>query len=204
MGLSERRAENSRVGTDPGRLDAILAGLLLILGCLQGYLFLTGYRLTADDVDFQYHWMNGWPRRAISPGWRRSAGRVVHLLDVPFAMLAAYFADSFVFRLVYTGLYFGCFALLAVYISMVARVRVAALVLLVLLSLHPLDYFHLPPNAYPVHLTLPFLLILLARIGCGVPGRGAGRLPGHGKTACSPVVSSACCSVSMASCSPLR
>jgi len=90
---------------------------------------------------------------------------VVHLLDVPFAMLAAYFADSFVFRLVYTGLYFGCFALLAVYISMVARVRVAALVLLVLLSLHPLDYFHLPPNAYPVHLTLPFLLILLARIG---------------------------------------
>jgi len=144
----------------------VLVGLLSVLACLQGYLFLTGYRLTADDVDFQYHLMSGWTA-ARDFTWLAavSQGRVVHLLDVPFAMLAAYFADSFAFRLFYTALYFACFALLAVYISMLARLRVAALMLLVLLSLHPLDYFHLPPNAYPAHLTLPFLLILLARLG---------------------------------------
>lgn len=150
----------------PGRIDSVLVGFLSILACLQGYLFLTGYRLTADDVEFQYHLMKGWDA-AWDFVWLAavSQGRVVHLLDVPFSMVAAYFAESFAFRLFYTVLYFGCFALLAVYVSMLARLRVAALITLVLLSLHPLDYFHLPPNAYPAHLTLPFLLILLARMG---------------------------------------
>ncbi|RBA56866.1 hypothetical protein DQ403_13195 [Stutzerimonas zhaodongensis] len=150
----------------PGRVDSILVGLLFALACLQGYLFLTGYRLTADDVEFQYHLMKGW-NAAWDFVWLAavSQGRVVHLLDLPFSMAAAYFAENFAFRLFYTGLYFGCFALLAVYVSMLARLRVAALITLVLLSLHPLDYFHLPPNAYPAHLTLPFLLILLARMG---------------------------------------
>ncbi len=194
MGLSEERLpENASSGTKLGRRDAILAGLLLIVGCLQGYLFLTGYRLTADDVDFQYHWMSGWAA-ARDFTWLAavSQGRVVHLLDVPFAMLAAYFADSLVFRLIYTVLYFGCFALLAVYISMVARARVAALVLLVLLSLHPLDYFHLPPNAYPVHLTLPFLLILLARIGLWRARARRGKAAGAWETCML-----ACCFVGM-------
>ncbi|KRW66624.1 hypothetical protein AO741_09485 [Pseudomonas sp. TTU2014-105ASC] len=167
MGLFvEGRSGLARFAPKPHQVDLVLVGLLSCLACLQGYLFLTGYRLTADDVDFQYHLMNGWTA-AWDFTWLAavSQGRVVHLLDVPFAMLAAYFADSFAFRLFYTALYFACFALLAVYISMLARLRVAALVLLVLLSLHPLDYFHLPPNAYPAHLTLPFLLILLARLG---------------------------------------
>jgi hypothetical protein len=150
----------------PDRVDSVLVGLLSVLACLQGYLFLTGYRLTADDVEFQYHLMKGWDA-AWDFVWLAavSQGRVVHLLDLPFSMVAAYFAENFAFRLFYTGLYFGCFALLAVYVSMLARLRVAALITLVLLSLHPLDYFHLPPNAYPAHLTLPFLLILLARMG---------------------------------------
>ncbi|WP_278362246.1 hypothetical protein [Stutzerimonas kunmingensis] len=171
------RSELARVVSKPGRLYLLV--LLTALAGMQGYLFLTGYRLTADDVDFQYHLMNGWGS-AWDFTWLAavSQGRVVHLLDVPFSMIAAYFADNFAFRLLYTSLYFACFAMLAVYVSMLARLRIAALITLVLLSLHPLDYFHLPPNAYPAHLTLPFLLILLARLG--LLRARAGRRPSGG------------------------
>lgn len=175
-----KRFLRSASGPRAGKTERLLVGLLAVLGCLQGYLFLTGYRLTADDVDFQYHLMNGWAA-AWDFTWLAavSQGRVVHLLDVPFAMLAAYFADSFAFRLLYTALYFLCFVLLAMYVSLLARLRIGVLVLLVLLSLHPLDYFHLPPNAYPAHLTLPFLLILLTRIGL-LRARAGGARSGRG------------------------
>lgn len=148
------------------RRSDIYSGVLIAgLVFLHGSLFLAGYRLTADDVGFHKHVMSG-----ISDSWQFvkstaiAQGRIVHFLDLPFSMLSAYFADNAFFRLFYTAIYFANFALIGKYVSMVAGVRSGLFIVLVLVSLHPLDYFHLAPNAYPSHISLPIILILLSRI----------------------------------------
>lgn len=144
--------------------------LFVVLLLIQGAPFLSGYRLTADDVAFHQFLMDGW-----SDSWafiRQAAiqqGRIVHFFDLPFSLLGSYYADNLYFRFFYTSLYFGNFLLVGLYASVLVcsryAFRPALFLALVLISFHPLDYFHLAPTAYPFHVSLPVFLIVLSRIG---------------------------------------
>lgn len=136
---------------------------------IQAVPFMKGYRLTADDIAFHQFAMSGW-----SASWdfiKRESfgqGRFVHFVDLPFSLLGSYFADNHIFRAFYTGLYFGNFALIGWYVSLLLFGRflnqVVILIALILISFHPLDYYHLAPTAYPFHVSLPVFLILVSRI----------------------------------------
>jgi hypothetical protein len=143
----------------------IAPGIIGALTLIQVLLFLTGYRLTADDVLFHKVMMQGW-----EASWdfiKETAigqGRIVHFVDLPFTLIGSYYADSICFRFFYTGLYFSNFFLAGMYVERLLKVKIKYLVILVLLSFHPLDYFHLAPNAYPFRISLPLFLILISRI----------------------------------------
>jgi len=140
----------------------LVGGLALI----QALPFLSGYRLTADDVAFHQFAMDGWSASwDFVKGTAIIQGRIVHFIDLPFSLLGSYYADDWYFRVFYTTLYFVNFLLIATYVSMLLGVRVTLLILLALISFHPLDYFHLAPTAYPFHVSLPVLLIVFSRIG---------------------------------------
>jgi hypothetical protein len=144
--------------------------VFVVVLLIQGAPFLAGYRLTADDVAFHQYVMQGW-----SASWEfvKTAsvgqGRIVHFLDLPFALLGSYYADNFLFRVFYTSLYFGNFILVGLYASLLLlnryALRFSLLLALVLTSFHPLDYFHLAPTSYPLHVSLPIFLILVSRMG---------------------------------------
>lgn len=142
-----------------------LGALLLMYVVVQGLPFLEGFRLTADDVEYhsivmsgEHHFWEFVRQRA------ESQGRIVHYFDVPVALVAAYFAENVYFRLFYTAFHFLTLALFARFAALLSRQAIGALLLVVLVAFQPLDYFHLPPNAYPFHVSLPVGLILVSRI----------------------------------------
>jgi len=145
--------------------NVITPGIIGALTIIQVLLFLTGYRLTADDVLFHKVMMQGW-----EASWnfiKETAigqGRIVHFVDLPFTLAGSYYADNIYFRTFYTGLYFSNFLLAGMYVERLVKVKITYLVILILLSFHPLDYFHLAPNAYPFRISLPLFLILISRI----------------------------------------
>lgn len=127
--------------------------------------YVTGYRLSADDVLFHQTLMDGWATswefiKAVS----FAQGRIVHFLDLPFSLLGAYYADDLYFRIFYTALYFSNFALVGIYASRVSETDLTKIIVLILLAFHPLDYFHLPPNSYSFHTSIPVFLITASRI----------------------------------------
>ena len=154
--------------SDSGGSLVTIAFFVLLL--TQSILFLEGYRLTADDVAFHHFAMSGWAASwAFIKDMSFSQGRIVHFLDLPVSLLGSYYADYFIFRLFYTILYFVNFLLIGHWASLCLFGRYSQkfiiFVAVVLISFHPLDFFHLAPNAYPFHVSLPVFLILAARIG---------------------------------------
>lgn len=144
----------------------VLLALVLLYLVVQGLPFLEGFRTTPDDVAYHAITMGGerhfW---AFVHHAAQSQGRIVHYLDVPVTLLAAYFAEDTGFRIFYTAFHFLTLALFAHFVALLSRRSIGVLMLIVLVSFQPLDYFHLPPNAYPFHVSLPVFLILCSRIG---------------------------------------
>jgi hypothetical protein len=139
--------------------------MVVVVSLMIGKLFMSGYRLTADDIEFHQVLMEGWGAsweyiKTIS-FWQ---GRIVHFIVLPFSLIGAYYADNYYFRLFYTALYFLNFLLIASYISSLTKVRMTQHVFIILLSFHSLEYFHLAPNAYPLHTSIPVFLIISSRI----------------------------------------
>lgn len=155
------RPAGSTVGYSIG---AALALLLII----QLVHFTAGYRLTDDDAMFlQYAW-RGWGH--VWEAAREFAyltGRVGQFFMTPVNAIGAYWAANWLARVLMVLSYFGVMFLLACYASRLLAAgawRVTAFILLSMLSLHPLAYEHMPPNAYPLQNTVPFLLILAIRL----------------------------------------
>lgn len=143
----------------------LLPFLVLLAGALHGYLFLAGYRLSADDVAYHLYAMQGFQE---SWGFIKSAaigqGRVVHFPDLVTSLVGAYFADEYLFRVFYVSLFFSNFVLAGLYFKKLSGVDAIWFIALVLFSFHPLDYFHLSPTAYPFKISFPVFLILVSRI----------------------------------------
>lgn len=135
------------------------------LAVLHLELFTYGYRLTADDVAFHDRAMMG--ASAVFDYAMLTAldhGRIGHFLSVPLNAIGAYFADSYAFRGLYVGLYGAVFYFSARFVSVLVGRDITLWLFVVMLSLHPLDYAHLPPNSYPLQNTIPLLIILVVRL----------------------------------------
>lgn len=95
-------------------------------------------------------------------------GRITHLLSLPTNIFGSYYADHALFRIFYTAIYFGNFLLIGYWAALHCLQRayrpLILLVFLVLISAHPLDFLHLPPNAYPLQISIPVAIILISRI----------------------------------------
>ncbi len=139
---------------------------VLLLLCLHMAPFTEGFRRTADEVEFLDASMQGWTAIwAMTEKLAVTQGRLGFWLTVPINALASYFADVPLLRVVYVAAHFCVLALFAVYVSVVLADRAAAPLLLVLVSLQPLcgrDEY-MPPVAYPLQNTLPFIMLLVAR-----------------------------------------
>lgn len=141
---------------------------LAILFIFQMEHFTAGYRLTADDAMFlQYTW-RGWGHVwEAAQEFAYLTGRIGHFFMTPLNALGAYWAANWLARVLIVLGYFGVMVLLACYASRMladGAWRVTAFMLLGMLALHPLAYEHMPPTAYPLQNTLPFLLVVAVRL----------------------------------------
>ncbi|MDC7784335.1 hypothetical protein PQJ75_06625 [Rhodoplanes sp. TEM] len=139
--------------------------LLLVITFFSVHLFLAGYRLTADDVLYHQVGLGGF-RKAweFTRGAAAAQGRIGHYLDVGLSVLSAPFVDFYAFRVLYTGLYYSTFYLFGYYVSLLGGGHLGLVTALLLVSHHALDYYHLPPNSYPFHISVPIAAIILSRI----------------------------------------
>ena len=143
----------------------ILWALALLLAGLQGQLFLVGYRLSADDVMYHAKFMDG--VASIIQFTNSSAifqGRIGNYLNSPLLLIGAYYADLASFRFFYVTLYFFNFLIFAKYISTLLNRSLTLFLFIVMVVFNPLGYNLSPPNAYPLLLGIPFLMIMCSRL----------------------------------------
>ncbi|MBU2875737.1 hypothetical protein [Marinobacter salexigens] len=141
-------------------------GLLVALQALQ---FRFGYRLTADDAMFLQFLWHGWDRVWVeAEAVAKFSGRIGHYVMTPLNALGAWVSGFTSGRLLILISYYSVLVLFAHYLARLTSgnraFSVSAFIVLVLLALHPLAYEHMPPNAYPLQNTLPFLVVLAARL----------------------------------------
>lgn len=149
------------------RSTVILTWLALaVIILLQAQPFTYGYRRSADDVTFLAALSNGW--RALEEMTVSLAvfqGRLGLLVTTPLNAIGAYLSDSHLARWSFVLLHFGVFALFAAYFSIISATNVSRALLLFLAVLQTIcgrdDY--MPPIAYPLQNTLPFIGLLVAR-----------------------------------------
>lgn len=149
----------------PRAKDHLSWVLVLVLAGAQVQHFTAGFRLTADDVMFHFWLLQGFPE-LWNQTWAAavSQGRIGHLAIVPMNAIAGYFADSFEIRLLIVLLYFASFLIFSLYISKVIRSNISLPLFLILITLHPLAYYHLPPTSYPLHLSVALFFLLVCRL----------------------------------------
>ena len=145
--------------------DKVLFGLIFLLTLWHSRFFLTGYRLTADEVYFSYIAMQGFEAVFDTSQWiAENQGRVGFLFLQPINMFAALMSEFLVWRIVFVALYMLMVWAGFVYAGRLLKWRIAPLAFLVFLALHPLAFEHLPPTSYPLQNTLPFLVLFSCRL----------------------------------------
>ncbi|MEM5544805.1 hypothetical protein WNY61_18900 [Sulfitobacter sp. AS92] len=149
----------------PHMRKTVLYVLIFLLALWHGHFFLTGYRLSADDVYFTYIALQG-PKTVLETArWiAEGQGRVGFLYLQPINMFAALMSEVFIWRLVFVTLYFSTVWLIFVYAGKVLKLSIAPFSFLIFLALHPLGFEHLPPTTYPLQNTLPFLVLVSCRL----------------------------------------
>ncbi|UWR39440.1 DUF7024 domain-containing protein [Sulfitobacter sp. W074] len=149
----------------PHMRRAALYGLIFLLALWHGHFFLTGYRLSADDVYFTHIALQG-PQTVLETArWlAEGQGRIGFLYLQPVNMFAALMSEVLIWRLVFVTLYFSTVWLIFVYAGKVLKLSIAPFAFLIFLALHPLGFEHLPPTTYPLQNTLPFLVLVSCRL----------------------------------------
>lgn len=130
---------------------------------------MSGYRLSADDVMFYWNAIQGWDKV-----WKNASemavfsGRIGHYLMTPLNSVGAYLAGNLYFRGLMVLGHFGLMFVFCIYVTRLLaqenRFATFLLFFLILLSINPLTYGHMPPNSYPLQNTVPFLMILGGRL----------------------------------------
>jgi len=143
----------------------ILHILVFLLALWHGHFFLTGYRLSADDVYFTSIALQGPETVLETARWiAEGQGRVGFLYLQPINMFAALMSEALIWRIFFVTLYFFTVWLIFVYAGKVLKLSIAPFAFLIFLALHPLGFEHLPPTSYPLQNTLPFLVLATCRL----------------------------------------
>jgi len=139
--------------------------LLIALAAWHAWPFLAGYRVTADSVFFLDSYLRNaeeiWQITLSRTQWY---GRIGFHGLLPLNMVGAYLSEFLVWRMIFVGLYLAMVGLVFVYAAQLLRTPLASVAFLIWLALHPLAFEHMPPVAYPLQNTLPFILLVGARL----------------------------------------
>jgi len=139
-----------------------LAAIIL----LEAQPFTYGYRRSADEVSFLAVLASGWRElEEMTVSLAVFQGRLGLIVTTPLNAIGAYLSDSQLARWIFVLLHFGVLALFAGYFSIISATNVTRVLLLFLAVLQTIcgrdDY--MPPIAYPLQNTLPFIGLLVAR-----------------------------------------
>ena len=153
-----------------------LAALIVVV--MQALLFTTGYRLSADDVALHHIVLQG-VGEVIDHTLTIASehGRIGNYLMLPLNAVGTHFSDFPLFRVVPVILHFWAIYLAAVFVSAVLAKNLRLFLFLLIVVLHPLDYQHMPPNAYALQNSVPIILVFpgshpaLAFVASGVRAR---------------------------------
>jgi len=137
----------------------------LVLAAAQAALLMRGYRITADDVLFFDAALRGFgAARDLTWSLAEGQGRIGAFIIIPINIVSAWLADWAAFRLLGIGLYFLVFLLFGIWFQRLSGQRIATLLFLLMVAFNVTDYLHLPPIAFPLQNTIPFLAILAGRL----------------------------------------
>ncbi|MFC0220744.1 hypothetical protein ACFFJ7_20405 [Pseudochelatococcus lubricantis] len=144
---------------------AVIIGLIAAIVFMSMRLYVYGYRIAADDVEFFFNYLSG--PEAVEAHVRYLAtyqGRVGQLLMARLNTFGAYLAGGIGGMSVILLLYLLQFWLFSIYVSKLVRADISVLLFILLVVLHPLAYEHMPPNSYPLQNTVPFIFIIVSRL----------------------------------------
>ncbi len=146
-------------------LPAVVGLAALAVVVLQASLFTAGYRLAADDVALYAIVLQGYQALVEHTVTVASQhGRIGNYAMQPLNAIGSYYSDYFAFRVFAVGLHFLTMYLAASFVSAVLARNLTWFLFLVMVILHPLDFHHLPPTAYPIQNSVPIVLLFLSRL----------------------------------------
>jgi hypothetical protein len=146
-------------------LNKIQLSALLILSTFHALHFTSGFRLTADDVMYHDIVMRGVDNSLdFTQGWAVAQGRIGHFLAVPLQLIGGYLSENYAFRIFAVALHFLALLAFAKYAEALTGRKISIILFVLMISIQPLDFFHLPPNSYPLAISVPLLLVLSYRI----------------------------------------
>lgn len=164
----------------PGRLGALLLdAVLLAFALLQLSPFLAAFHQTADDNFWQYAVLStaGHPA-ALGEAIHQLAaaqGRIGLYLAMPLVMLGAMLPEYAWGRVLVVGLFGGLVLAFGHLLARRSGVPLTRAGLLMALCLAPVAAHHMPPNAYPLLITLPLAALVGLHIWMGDDGARPGR-----------------------------
>jgi hypothetical protein len=142
----------------------LMLGLLALLQALQ---FVVGFRMSADDAGFVAYAMGGWDTTLqLAQHTAEQTGRISQYLMSPLNAAGAWLAGEAWGRWLILALYYGQWCAFLAWGARLLQWPLRgffAVSLVLMLALHPLLFHHTPPNAYPLQLTVPILVLLLCR-----------------------------------------
>lgn len=156
------RAGRTSEGTK-GQLLARCALWFLVL--VQGALFLPGIRQSADDAGTTMLYLEGWSKMwAHGVGVAHEHGRLGMFVLGPLNAFASFWSAQPWAQAGFIALHFLVLVMFARWVGCWFGRNVGFSLAVVLVVVHPLAFEHMPPNAYPLQNTVPFLLLLCARV----------------------------------------
>ncbi|MBB3809560.1 hypothetical protein [Pseudochelatococcus contaminans] len=167
-GESDKAGAPASQPADAIGLPVLAAVVAIAFVAMLPYFY--GYRLSGDDIWFLTLAIEG--RDAIISNAIHVAqeqGRIGQVLMVPLNVLGSVIAGDAAGRIGILVAYTAQLMLFAVFVAQLLRRSSAAqqvwpFLFLLLVALHPLAFSFMPPNAYPLQNTIPFIVILLARL----------------------------------------
>ncbi|MDR7068206.1 hypothetical protein J2X02_001023 [Pseudoxanthomonas japonensis] len=147
--------------------DRLVRAAVLLLVAVQIVLFSSGYRLSADDAGLTMSYLEGWDSTwAYAQGAAEQHGRIGMYVVGPMNAIASYWSSSFAVRVLFAALHFLVLLLFARLAGRWFGNDTGGVLAIVLVAVHPLAFEHMPPNAYGLQNTVPFLILLVARVYC--------------------------------------
>jgi hypothetical protein len=129
----------------------------------EAHFFISGYRLTGDDVLFEYVLLQNNAASYILHTAIQQ-GRVGDFFLIPFLLVGSHFSNYLWFRLFYVLLWYVDILLFSIWTARIARLGAALPIFLSIVSLQAMIGYHMPPVGYPLMLGLPAFIIFGIRL----------------------------------------